>query len=87
MGRPRLSSPFAHVWRAYWRPEEKLACLAVKEIVKRVAVGRRQQLALSSRHHALEQNGNLIRIPIMCIVRCELKMPFQLAVRRVERYH
>ena len=64
---------------------EKLTGLAVKNVVETVAVGMHQKLSWTAFVGSVDQNRDLYRIPIMQIVRRELKIPFELAAVGVQR--
>src|SRR5207249_2179358 len=64
-----------------WNAAEELTGRAVEDVIKTIPIRDRQQLA----SFGLEQNGHVRGIPIVQIVRGELKVPAEAAGGGVER--
>ncbi len=66
---------------------QELAGLAVEQVEERVSIGERQDLALAVIEFCVQQDRDLVRVPVMGIVRRELEVPLQGAGFGVERDH
>src|SRR5262249_55505303 len=68
-----------------WFAQEKLSVRAIEDVEEPIAIGLQQQLASLPLPLRIDEYGGLLRIPIVDIVRCELKIPLELAGPGFER--
>src|SRR4029077_19390158 len=70
-----------------WFCQQELSGLSVQHVEKRVAVAPVHELPLPAAKFGIYQHGNLHGIPVVNVMRRELKVPFQLARVCVEGNH
>src|SRR5215471_21160554 len=70
-----------------WRAQQELARYAVEHVVKAIAVGYCDRLARSPAHGCVHQHRYVIGIPVVHVVRRELKMPSELTVIGINRQY
>src|SRR4029077_11061653 len=68
-----------------WRSREMLAVGAIKEEIKTVAAGLREEFARFAFEFGVEENGSLHGVPIVNVVWRRLKMPDEFAGVWIER--
>ena len=84
--RPALGIQFTRPILARKRlAHQELARFAIQHIEERIAIRLHNQFAIASFPFEIEQHGRFRGIPIVQVVRRELKMPLELAGIRIKR--
>src|SRR5262249_56408707 len=64
---------------------DELAGLAIEHVVEGVAVGHRDKLARAAADRRVEEDRDLVRVPVVHVVRRELEVPRDPAVYGIQR--